>query len=96
MTTTDPLQGMTQARWDSLSAAQRAELRSDASLTKQLIGHEGWRVEVETTYGETRRFIVGRSSGWIPCHIEIKRRDSSGGIGAEKTYESVRRIERVR
>lgn len=96
MTATNPLQGMTQAKWDSLSHAERAEIRSDAGLTRQLIELEGWRVEVETTYGETRRFIVGRSSGWIPCHIEIKRRDSSGGIGAEKMYASVRRIERVR
>ena len=63
------LDNMTQARWDSLTSRERDEIRSDAGLTQQLIGLEGWRVEVETTYGETRRFIVGRSSGWIPCHI---------------------------
>lgn len=96
MMTSNTLDGMTQTRWDSLSAAERAELRSDAGLTPQLIGLEGWRVEVETTYGETRRFIVGRSTGWIPCHIERKLRTSSGGYGAEKEYKSVRRIERVR
>ncbi len=90
------LDQMTQTRWDALSERERRELRSDAGLSPQLIGLEGWRVEVETTYGETRRFIVGRSTGWVPCHVEVKRRDSIGGHGAERTYVSVRKIEKVR
>ncbi len=93
-TTTDA--PMTQARWDSLTAAQRDELRSDAGLSPQLIGLEGWRVEVETTYGETRRFIVGKSTGWIPCHLEIARRDSFGGMSADKQYASVKRLYKAR
>lgn len=92
----DPLEGMTQARWDALSATERASLRSSAGLSPQLIGLEGWRVEVETTYGETRRFIVGRSTGWRPCHIEIANRASSGGIGAEREYKSVRKLYKAR
>lgn len=88
--------GMTQAKWDALSVEERRKLRSDAGLTPQLIGLEGWRVEVLTSYGETRRFIVGRSSGWIPCHIELRRRDSSGGVSAERDYVSVRKLQRVR
>jgi hypothetical protein len=87
---------MTQAKWDSLSAAQRDALRSDAGLTKQLIGLEGWRVEVETIYGETRRFIVGRSSGWVPCHIELRLRTSHGGVGADREYKSVHKLYRVK
>lgn len=87
---------MTQERWNALSAAERDTLRSEDGLTPQLKGCEGWRVEVETTYGETRRFIVGRSTGWKPCHIELKRVDSHSGIGAERAYKSVTRIERVR
>ncbi|END3175285.1 hypothetical protein ABL052_004504, partial [Salmonella enterica] len=53
--------------------------KCDAEYTPQLVGLEGRRVEVIDAYGETRRFIVGRSSGWMPCHIEIARRDSHGG-----------------
>ena len=90
------LDGMTQAKWDALTPVERDRLRSDAGLTPQLIGLEGWRVEVITTYGETRRFIVGRSSGWIPCHIEIKQRNSHGGFGAENEYATVRRLYKVR
>lgn len=88
----DPLKGMTQARWNALAPAQRDAIRSDAGLTKQLIGLEGWRVEVVTSYGETRRFIVGRSSGWVPCHIELRMRTSHGGIAAEREYQSVRKL----
>lgn len=87
---------MTQARWDSMTPAERDEVRSDAGLSPQLVGLEGWRVEVTTTYGETRRFIVGRSSGWVPCHIELARRDSRSGIGADREYVTVRPLYRAR
>ncbi len=53
--------------------------RCNADLTPQLIGMEGKRVEVVDRYGETRRFWVGKSAGWFPVHLEIARRDSSGG-----------------
>jgi hypothetical protein len=49
------LDEMTQAKWDALSPAERDRLRSDAGLSPQLIGLEGYRVEVVTNYGETRR-----------------------------------------
>lgn len=65
-------------------------------LSPQLVGLEGYRVEVEDMHGETRRFIVGKSTGWLPIHLEIARRDSSGGMGASREYKSVRSIERVR
>lgn len=67
-----------------------------ADLSPQLIGLEGYRVEVVDNYDETRRFIVGKSTGWLPIHLEIARRDSSGGPGASREYKSVRVIERVR
>jgi hypothetical protein len=70
--------------------------RAVFDLSPQLTGLEGWRVEVVTTYGDTRRFIVGKSTGWAPCHLEIARRDSSGGMGASREYKSVRPIEKVR
>lgn len=87
---------MTQARWDGMTEAERTAARDDGGLTPQLRGLEGWRVEVTTTYGEVRRFIVGRSTGWRPCHLEITRRNASGGSPAERTYASVRRLYRVR
>lgn len=90
------LQGMTQEKWNTLSVAEREAMRDLGGLSPQLVGLEGWRVEVVTTYGEKRRFIVGRSTGWRPCHIEISRRSAFGGPGAEKTYASVRKLYRAR
>jgi hypothetical protein len=85
---------MTQTEWDALTEPERIARRSDTGLTKQLRGLEGWRVEVEDLYGETRRFYVGRSTGWVPCHIELKLRTSSGGFAAASKYKSVRRLYR--
>jgi len=53
--------------------------RCTAELTPQLIGLEGQRVEVVDQYDERRRFIVGKSTGWLPCHLEIKTKRSTGG-----------------
>lgn len=53
--------------------------RSKSQLIKEFIGKEGKRVEVITDYGETKRFIIGKSTGFIPCHLELKQRNSSGG-----------------
>ena len=83
---------MTWEKWQRLSPHEKDELRSDAGLSPQLVGLEGWRVEVETNYESKRRFIVGRSTGWVPCHIELARRDSHDGISADKTYKSVRKL----
>jgi hypothetical protein len=58
---------------------QRNHLRCPAELTRQLIGLEGKWVEVVDRDGQRRRFIVGKSAGWLPCHLEIARRNSHGG-----------------
>lgn len=87
---------MTQEIWDKLTPTERDARRSLSGLTKQLIGLEGWRVEVVTSYGDTRRFIVSQSTGWIPCHIEVSKRTSTGGPAAESEYVSVRKLYRVR
>ena len=89
---TSTLNSMTQSKWDSLSQTQRDKQQDLSGLTPQLKGLEGYRVEAVTTYGETRRFIVGRSTGWVPCHLEIHNRASSGGGSADRTYESVRKL----
>jgi hypothetical protein len=61
-----------------------------AGLTPDLHGLEGHRVEVTTTSGDTRRFIVGLSSDPIPCHLEITDWTDTGKKPAEREYESVR------
>lgn len=78
------------ARWAVMIEHERTIVRDLSGLTPQLVGLEGKRVEVETTYNEVRRFWVGRSTGWKPCHLEVKLRTSSGGTSAERAYKSVR------
>ena len=69
--------------------------RSETELSPQLKGLEDCRVEVVDSSGDTRRFIVGRSTGWVPCHLEIPRRDSHGGPAVcGEPFRSVRVIQR--
>lgn len=82
---------------ESLKTACEADgERAVAGLTPQLMGLEGHRVEVRDEDGESRRFIVGKSSGWMPCHLEIARRTSSGGSPARREYRSVHDLGPVR
>lgn len=70
--------------------------RSRSELTPELIGLEGWRVEVVTSWGERQRFIVGKSCGFIPVHLAIAKRSSTGGPAVCGTpFQSVKRIERA-
>lgn len=87
---------MDQQTWNSLTREQRLELVDNSDLTPQLIGLEGYRVSVLDTDGNKRRFIVGKSTGWKPCHLEIKTKRSLGGSPADKKYLSIWSIERVR
>ena len=85
---------MNQEIWDSMTPAQKDAARDLSGLTPQLVGLEGWRVEVVSDYDETRRFYVSRSTGWVPCHIEVHNRRSMGGIAAAQHYKSVRKLYR--
>ena len=58
--------------------------------TSQLHGLLGRRVEVVTMYGETRRFNVGKSTGWMPCYLEVENARTRGGCAAEREYQSVK------
>ena len=58
---------------------QAKQTQCPVELTPELIGLENKRVEVVDCYGETRRFYVGKSTGFIPVHLEISKRNSSGG-----------------
>ena len=62
-----------------LNRYNRTGERCPCELTPQLIGLEGRRVEVTAPDGTRERFYVGKSTGWIPCHLAIARRNSSGG-----------------
>jgi hypothetical protein len=90
----ETLDGMTQKRWSALTPAQRETLRAPA-YPAQLAPYLGDRVEVVTHYGETRRFWVGRSTGWRPCYLEVKTSRSTGGMSADGAgYKSIRVIRR--
>jgi hypothetical protein len=70
---------------------RRTAKRCPAELTPQLTGLEGKRVEVIDRHGERRRFQVGKSTGWLPCHLEIARRTSTGGPAVTGApFQSVR------
>lgn len=89
------LKDMTQAKWNALTHEQREAIRDMSGLSAHLRGLEGFRVEVvrkEINGGGKARFIVGRSTGWRPCHLEIARRTSSGGRAADREYQSVRKL----
>lgn len=82
-----PIRTGTRKAWrvyQAASAAGRAHYdrtkeRATFELTPALIGLEGRRVEVTEPGEPPRRFIVGKSTGWTPVHLEISRRDSHGG-----------------
>lgn len=87
---------MTQEKWNSLSTIEREKVRDYSDLSPQLKGLQGYRVEVVTDYDEKRRFIVGQSTGWRPCSLEVNNRRSMGGPSAEKHYKSVRVLYKAR
>lgn len=94
MTTT--LEGMTQERWSAMTQYEREQAQDLSGLSAQLKQWKGYRVEVVTDYGVTRRFIVGQSMGWKPCTLEIHNRRSMGGQAAESHYKSVRVLYKAR
>ena len=71
--------------------------RSQSELAPELMGLEGKRVEIVDCWRQKRRFYVGRSTGFIPVHLEIARRNSTGGpavMGAP--FRSVSVLEKSR
>jgi hypothetical protein len=98
----ETLDGMTWETWMYLPATIKDKLRDNSGLCPMLTGLEGWRVEVIDCYSDeegqsaARRFIVGKSTGWRPCHLELHNRRSRGGDPAAKRYTSIRKIEKIR
>lgn len=54
-------------------------IRCTAELHPLLTGKEGKRARYTYADGKRKSFIVGKSTGWLPCHLEILTRRSSGG-----------------
>ena len=76
---------------------RRTGKRCPADLIPEFIGREGESVEVVDCHGETRRFIIGKSGGWFPIHLEIESKRSSGGGGVTGApFQSVRFIASAR
>lgn len=73
---------------DALRAEyERTGEQAIAELSPLLIGVEGRAVEVETLDGERRRFVVARSNGFMPHHIEL--RHDGPAVRAELEYRRV-------
>ena len=87
---------MTQAIWSRLNDLERSRARDYSGLTRQLLNLEGWRVEVEGHDGEVRRFLVGRSAGWRPCHLELRDIRAASGASALPSYRRVTPLRRQR
>jgi len=90
------LDNMTQECWNRLPQNERNAAQDLSGLSPQLVGLEGYRVEVEDNLGKVRRFIVGRSSGWRPCHITLRTVRSRAGHPADRHFNRVTVIRRVR
>lgn len=71
--------------------------RSKSELIPEFIGKEGQRVEVVTSWGETTRFYIGKSTGFIPCHLEIKKSNSLGGASVcGYPFQSIKFLDKKR
>jgi hypothetical protein len=76
---------------EALKRYQQTGWRSSSELNPKLIGLEGKRIEC-TLHGEKTRFIVGKSTGWIPCHIKINTSRSMGGMSVTSDPDSIQNI----
>jgi len=66
------------------------DCRCPVLLTDSLVGLEGKLVEVTDCWGAIRRFRVGKSTGWCPIHLEIKKPgDCDGSAVVGTPFERV-------
>lgn len=77
----------------ALETAKQSGRRLVCDLHPRLIGLEGRRIEC-TLYGEKVRFKVGKSTGFIPCHLALHNARSTGGeaISAGENLGSIKII----
>ena len=93
----NPLDGMTQAQWDTLGPVNRLHLMDRSALHPKLSGLEGKRVRVtpKREYGRST-FIVGRTAGWVPYHLAMRAgaHGSADLIRADEVFERVEVLDR--
>ena len=79
----EPDEPMNPQRWDSMTPVEREDFVDESKLDERFTPYylSGERVEVIEEDGRKKRFYVGKSTGWKPIYLEIKRKDSSGGEG---------------
>ena len=71
---------------ETVALASKSGKRFACELHPRLIGLEGYRIEC-TLYDERVRFNVGKSTGFIPCHLQIPNSRSLGGCGISPDAE---------
>jgi hypothetical protein len=86
------LRDMTQAKWDSLTKAERERLVDKSDLHPLLSTYIGQKVRVRPArpYGAST-FTVGKSSGWRPVLLAMRgnARGSSDLIRADEVFTSI-------
>ena len=63
--------------WNKNTEKFYKELTYDSTIEHWKLRH--YRIERKESDGYKERFYIGRSTGWIPIYLEIKRNDSTGG-----------------
>ena len=71
---------------EAVALASKSGKRFACELHPRLIGLEGHSIEC-TLYGKRVRFNVGKSTGFIPCHLQKHNSASSGGLGISPDAE---------
>ena len=69
---------------EAVRIASESGKRLVCELHPRLIGLEGKSIEANI-YGTRKRFTVGKSTGFIPCHLAIMNSCSRGGYGIGET-----------
>ena len=85
------------ADWESTLAQAKATGKCyTCELHPLLTGKEGYRVEC-ILHGRKVRFNVGRSTGFLPCHLRVHNARSTGGYGisADADIKDLRIIRRA-
>lgn len=66
----------------------------DVDLVPELIGLEGHRIELIDRKGLIHQFVVGRSRGWLPCHVKLAAsEDTIGDVVPPPPYQALRRLD---
>ncbi len=86
------LVGMTRARWDAMTQAERDTAVDRSDLNLQLLPYLGQKVRVTPPrkFGRST-FRVGRTTGWRPVLLAVRAgaRGSSNTIGVDEKFDTI-------